>query len=155
MITGYPRVNFFALSFEPPQVRARGATTFGGRCGLGPLLIEALVFGFRVAAQPSEHAQRLLAEILEYPGVPKPPTPPDDQPLLPIVPVRFAREGRAFAYFSTVTTLGTAQDVTLQEIRIECFHPADDATLEAARRLRGHNSPVHPGLPSRAVGTNS
>jgi hypothetical protein len=34
-----------------------------------------------------------------------------------------------------VTTLGTPQDVTLQELRIECFFPADDDTAAEARRL--------------------
>jgi hypothetical protein len=38
-------------------------------------------------------------------------------------------------FFSTVTTLGTPQDVTLQELRIECFFPADDSTEIAARKL--------------------
>jgi hypothetical protein len=44
---------------------------------------------------------------------------------MPIVPVRFRKYDFARAYFSTVTTLGTPQDVMLQEIRIECFFPAD------------------------------
>jgi hypothetical protein len=30
--------------------------------------------------------------------------------------------------FSTVTTFGTAQDVALQELRIESFFPADETT---------------------------
>jgi hypothetical protein len=29
-----------------------------------------------------------------------------------------------------VTTLGTPQDITLQELRIECFYPLDTATEE-------------------------
>jgi hypothetical protein len=81
-------------------------------------------------------AEAMLAEVLQYPDVPQPPRVPDEAPLLPIVPVHFARDGRALAYFSTVTTLGTAQDITLQELRIECFHPADDATRRAARGMR-------------------
>ena len=36
--------------------------------------------------------------------------------------------------FSTITTLGTAQDITLQELHIESFHPAD---AEAEGLLRG------------------
>jgi hypothetical protein len=40
-----------------------------------------------------------------------------------------------FDYFSTVTTLGTPQDVTLQELRIECFFPMGDATERNARAL--------------------
>ena len=45
------------------------------------------------------------------------------QPLLPIVPVQFRKGSFQADYFSMVTTLGTPQDVTLQEIRIECFFP--------------------------------
>jgi hypothetical protein len=33
--------------------------------------------------------------------------------------------------FTTIATLGTPHDVTLQEIRIECFFPIDDATARA------------------------
>jgi hypothetical protein len=33
------------------------------------------------------------------------------------------------------TTLGTQRDVTLQELRIECFFPANDATRSQARQL--------------------
>jgi hypothetical protein len=38
-------------------------------------------------------------------------------------------------FFSTVTTLGTPQDITLQEIRIECFFPGDPSTEKRARDL--------------------
>ena len=31
---------------------------------------------------------------------------------------------------TTIATLGTPQDITLQELRIECFFPADDATAK-------------------------
>lgn len=46
-----------------------------------------------------------------------------------------------FRYFSTVTTLGTPRDVTLQEIRLECFFPADEETTELARALASGVSP--------------
>jgi len=38
-------------------------------------------------------------------------------------------------FFTTIATLGTPQDITLQELRVECFFPADGATEELARRL--------------------
>ena len=47
--------------------------------------------------------------------------------------MRFAKDGVDVSYFSLVTTVGTPQDVTLQEIRVESFFPADAAT--AAHRL--------------------
>jgi hypothetical protein len=36
--------------------------------------------------------------------------------------------------FTTIATLGTPQDITLQELRVECFFPMDAAT---AGTLRG------------------
>jgi hypothetical protein len=76
----------------------------------------------------------IVAEVLAYPEVPATWRQPElTKELLPIVPVRFAREGRRFSYFSTVTTFGTPVDVTAQEIRIECFFPIDTATRDAAK----------------------
>jgi len=37
--------------------------------------------------------------------------------------------------FSTITTLGTAQDITLQELHIESFHPADAGTEALLRQM--------------------
>lgn len=33
-------------------------------------------------------------------------------------------------FFSVVSTIGTPVDVTAQELRVEAFFPADDATAE-------------------------
>lgn len=52
-----------------------------------------------------------------------------------MIPVRFAKGEHVFNFFSTVTVIGTAQDVTLQELRIECFFPADASTAEASRQF--------------------
>ncbi|GIH09470.1 transcriptional regulator [Rhizocola hellebori] len=89
-----------------------------------------------VGGSTDERAQALLAEVLAYPGMPQPPAGPDEGPQLPIIPVQFEGDGYSFTYFSTVTTLGTAQDVTLEELRIELFHPADQQTRHAAEALR-------------------
>jgi transcriptional regulator with XRE-family HTH domain len=43
----------------------------------------------------------------------------------PVVPVHFRKGELDVRYFSLVTTVGTPQDVTLQEIRVESFFPAD------------------------------
>ena len=78
----------------------------------------------------------LMNEILSHPGVPRRWQTPDPMtPLVPVIPVRFAKDRRAFSFFSTVTVIGTPQDVTLQELRIECFFPADALTAEASRQL--------------------
>ena len=61
-------------------------------------------------------------------------TPDFRTPPLPIVPVDFDKDGLALSYFSTVTTLGTPQDAMSQEIRLESFFPADEATTTHAHR---------------------
>jgi hypothetical protein len=54
------------------------------------------------------------------------------------VSIAFSKDGEDFNFFSAVTTLGTPQDITVQETRIESFFPADAETAERARRLARH-----------------
>jgi transcriptional regulator with XRE-family HTH domain len=76
----------------------------------------------------------LIEELLGYPGVPKSWQALDPRvTLTPVLPVTFIVDGITFNYFSAVTVLGTALDITLQELRIESFFPCDDATIDAAR----------------------
>jgi transcriptional regulator with XRE-family HTH domain len=87
------------------------------------------------------NGQELLAQLLQFPGVPKHWNAVDvGEASLPIIPVCFRRDRQNFRFFSTVTVLGTPQDITLQEIRIECFFPADDETRGAAMRLAKSDS---------------
>jgi hypothetical protein len=44
------------------------------------------------------------------------------------LPTRLRYGDRVLSFFSTVTTFGTAADVTLAELAIEAFFPADDET---------------------------
>ena len=52
-----------------------------------------------------------------------------------MVPLRLATEHGALALFSTTTVFGTPVDVTLAELALETFFPADQATGEILRRL--------------------
>ncbi len=53
-----------------------------------------------------------------------------------MVELRLARDdGGELAFFSTVTTFGTAFDVTLSELSIEAFFPADGETVEALQEM--------------------
>jgi transcriptional regulator with XRE-family HTH domain len=51
----------------------------------------------------------------------------------PVLPMHFRKDGSSLRLFTTIATLGTPQDITLQELRIECFFPLDEPT---ARLLR-------------------
>jgi len=123
--------NVLRMMFHPDGVR-RYVTNW-------PDVAEALVRRARreaIGGVTDERAQRILHEVLAYPGVPVSLASLDAAvPLPPVVPVRFARGDRQFDFFSTVTTLGTPQDVTLQELRIECFFPANNATRSQSRQL--------------------
>lgn len=82
--------------------------------------------------------QDLVERLLSYPGVPAVwRLPRVGVPSLPVIPVSFEKAGERFDYFSTVTTIGTPQDITLQELRIESFFPMNEETAERARRLAG------------------
>lgn len=50
------------------------------------------------------------------------------------VPLRIRSGERDLSFLSTVTTFGTAVDITLAELSIEAFLPADDATAAALRQ---------------------
>jgi hypothetical protein len=83
-----------------------------------------------------EETTCLLHEALAVPDVPdRWRTLSLDRPTQPLIPLKFRHNGRTFSYFSTVTTLGTPQDITLQEIRIECFFPTDPETRRHAHDL--------------------
>ena len=47
------------------------------------------------------------------------------------VPLRLRTDDGELAFISTATTFGTATDVTVSELAIESFFPADDATARA------------------------
>lgn len=51
------------------------------------------------------------------------------------VPMRLDTPAGQLSMFSTTTVFGTPVDVTLSEIAIESFFPADDATREVLRSL--------------------
>jgi transcriptional regulator with XRE-family HTH domain len=80
--------------------------------------------------------EALEQEVLAYPNVAG--TPPvtdtgesDDPPLL--VPFRLAAGDEELSLFTTLTMFGTPRDVTLEELCVELFFPADDATEELLR----------------------
>jgi transcriptional regulator with XRE-family HTH domain len=57
-----------------------------------------------------------------------------DRAATPVLPMHFRKGDTSLRLFTTVATLGTPQDITAQELRIECFFPMDE---ETGRVLRG------------------
>lgn len=72
--------------------------------------------------------------MLAYPGVPPLSRAAPLAEYGPVLSMHFRKGETSLRLFTTIATLGTPQNVTLQEIRIECFFPAD---AESAALLRG------------------
>jgi hypothetical protein len=88
-----------------------------------------------VSGRADDETRRLLEELLGYPGVPRQWRVLDlDASTAPVLPVEFRTQEGDLRYFTALTSLGTPHDITLQELRIESFFPADEATEDAARR---------------------
>lgn len=62
----------------------------------------------------------------------------EDAALLPVLPLRLAQGGLQISLFTVISTFGTAQDVTADELRIETLFPADEQT-EALFRATAAN----------------
>jgi transcriptional regulator with XRE-family HTH domain len=89
------------------------------------------------ADNPSDETlQRFLDELLSYPGVPSRWRMLDaDGVPPPFLTINYKWKNTTLRLFSALTTLGTPLDVALQELRIESFFPADEATRTVMNRL--------------------
>lgn len=65
----------------------------------------------------------LLKELNQYPGVRSLSAVPKAQS--PVLPITFVRGQERLTYSSLITTVGTPQCITAQELRIECMFPLD------------------------------
>ncbi len=86
-----------------------------------------------LSAPDDRRAAALLAELRGYAGPAPRTAPPLAGDLL--LPIHIRRGDVELRLFSAIMTLGTPRDVTLQELRIETFFPADAASDAAWRRL--------------------
>ena len=86
-----------------------------------------------------EHLRRpsgVLARALAYPDVPEAWRQPDfSEPVEPTLTVRFARDGWAVAFLTTITVFSAPQQVTLEELRVESYFPLDAATAQRCAAL--------------------
>ena len=74
---------------------------------------------------------------MSYPGLPSP-----NDALLPsgsdlLIPIHYRFGDIDVRLISTITTLGAAYDVTLEELRLEVSYPADAASEAVLRGLAG------------------
>jgi transcriptional regulator with XRE-family HTH domain len=132
--------------------------------GIAPELLEPPVNALRVALHPKGMAPRtvnfgewrgdLLArlrrqvettadpqlaalheELARYPAPPRSGPHPAPNPAAVAVPLRLKSDLGVLSLLSTITVFGTPVDITLSELAIETFLPADRETAEALRQM--------------------
>jgi transcriptional regulator with XRE-family HTH domain len=131
--------NLLHLMFDPAGMRpfvanwpqtARGLLARAYREALGHVI--------------DERTKVLLAELSQYPGVKPEWRTPSPGDAMPMIPLTFVKDGVTLKYFSMITTVGTPQTVTAEELRLECMFPADDATESKHSRFVEANSALRP-----------
>jgi transcriptional regulator with XRE-family HTH domain len=128
--------------------------------GVAPRLLEPPVNALRMALHPDGLASRILnlaewsgallrrldhqvlvtgdpslaalaEEVRSYPGVTEPSSLDLAGDERVVVPLRLRSDGVDLCLLNMVATLGTAVDVTAEELVIESFYPADELTAQA------------------------
>jgi MmyB-like transcription regulator ligand binding domain len=137
---------------EPASEPVNLAVALVSPDGLRPLIVnweEVALYFLRgvqadAIADNSPETADLLKRLLAFPGVPAlSQTLPPAQESAPVLTIHCRRGQTSLRLFTTIAILGTPHDVTLQEIRIECFFPVDDATTKT---FHGWATAAHPAV---------
>ncbi len=122
-----PPVNVLRLSLHPGGIAPRIVNASEWRTHIVERLRR------QVAATADATLSALLDELRRYPladdGVARQEAPSDFGGVL--VPLRLRTEAGVMSFVSTTTIFGTPVDITLSELAIESFFPADAATAAA------------------------
>ncbi|GGM89360.1 transcriptional regulator [Dactylosporangium sucinum] len=121
-----PPVNVLRLSLHPDGLAPRIVNLAEWRAHLLSRLER------QVAATGAADLRELLEELRGYPGGGEAP-PKRAQDV--VVPFRIRVGNAELRFFSITAVFGSPLDVTVSELAIESFFPADEATSAALRRL--------------------
>lgn len=127
-----PPINVLRLSLHPDGVAPRILNLAEWRGHLLPLLHS------QAQATGDPLLLELYDELLAYPG---------DSAGLPaatdvVLPLRLRVGDKELSFFNIRAVVGTATDVTVEELAIESFYPADAATMAALQALGSAHSPA-------------
>ncbi|MBV9985951.1 helix-turn-helix transcriptional regulator [Bradyrhizobium sp.] len=121
-----PPVNILRLAFHPEALAPR-TVNVAEWCGH---LLERLHRQCETTADPE--LLKLYHELRAYPLPARAaPLPPDSV----AIPFRLRHGGEVLTFMSTTMVFGTPVDVTLSELALETFFPADDLTAERMRQM--------------------
>ena len=118
-----PPVNVLRLSLHPDGMAPRIVNLPQWRAHLLARLHR------QAEATGDQRLRELHAELAAYPGGESQPPP---KPADVVVPLRYRGDGGTGLSFISITAMvGTPMDVTVEELAIESFYPADEATAAA------------------------
>jgi len=114
---GHPR-NLLDLMFDPAGMRPFVENWEVVAAGL-----LQRVYRECVGHVVDQRTVELLNRLERYPGVKALNTIP--RTYSPVLPISFVKGSERFSYFSLITTVGSPQSITAQELRIECMFPLE------------------------------
>jgi transcriptional regulator with XRE-family HTH domain len=123
-----PPVNVLRLSLHPDGIAPRIANLAQWRNHLFERLRQ------QIEATGDGTLAALLEELRAYPAPRDDATHLEGELLGVVMPLRFQTEQGVLSFISTTTIFGTPADVTLQELALETFFPADAQTAAALRQ---------------------
>ncbi|UGB38733.1 helix-turn-helix domain-containing protein [Frateuria soli] len=124
-----PPVNVLRLSLHPAGLAPRIRNLGQWRAHLLHRLRQQI---------DASHDPQLIALLRELQALPVPAgTPEADSGSSIAVPLQLEVDGEVLSMLSTTTVFGTPVDITLAELALEAFVPADAATVERLRALAG------------------
>jgi transcriptional regulator with XRE-family HTH domain len=116
-----PPVNVLRLSLHPDGMAPRIANLPEWRAHLLARLHR------QAEATGDPRLFSLYSELEAYPGGQSQPPLPTDV----VVPLRYRASGAELSFLSITAVIGTPMDVTVEELAIESFYPADPQTAKA------------------------
>jgi transcriptional regulator with XRE-family HTH domain len=118
--------NILRLAFHPEALAAR-TVNLAEWCGH---LLERLHRQCEATADPE--LIKLYADLKAFPIPARSgPLPPDNV----AIPFKLRHNGDVLSFFSTTMVFGTPVDITLSELALETFFPADDLTAQRMREM--------------------
>jgi hypothetical protein len=129
-----PPVNVLRLSLHPKGLAPRIANLPEWRAHL----LERLRQQLELSADAV--LVELLKELKAYPGdgTARRTTASRSDLAGVAVPLELITDAGTLSLLSTTTVFGTPLDITLSELALECFYPADEATARALQARAGH-----------------
>jgi transcriptional regulator with XRE-family HTH domain len=123
-----PPVNVMRLALHPDGIAPRIINLAQWRAHLLHRLAQ------QVALDGDETMRELHAELRSYPGGGEDDPIPHGNDVM--VELQLSSDSGPLSFFSTVTTFGTAVDITVAELSIEAFFPANAETAAALQAIR-------------------